>query len=94
MSHEEVHALAVEVVRGNQWVAWTPDALESAFGAILALAAPIPPNIQTCVASIDARFPMACNGYPMFTEARFLTGNDLVALHAEVARLSELLESS
>jgi alpha/beta superfamily hydrolase len=93
---DELRAFARRIITREVYVAWTQDAIEYSFGAMIALSAGMLPdedvqNIGLIWAEEKNANAMCVNGYPTFFQMAFIHKDDVEPLVAHLQRMEEAL---
>lgn len=95
MNPTELKALARRIITNEIYVAWSQEALELSFGAMLALAGSSLKEDMGRIGLIYEEYnraaPRSVNGYPMFFSMRLLHVNDVKYLREHLIRMQEAL---
>lgn len=95
LTDEQVHELARRIVTNEVFVALNADALDCAFGMILALGsdhiAGIVNDVGFVYEEISKASPMGVNGYPTFLSCKFVHKDSAEAVFAKVREFDAVL---
>jgi hypothetical protein len=80
LTEAQIDELAIEIVTNVVYLPLEEEAMKCSFGAMIALAGPLPPNTGLVYEYWEAAGPRSVNGFPMFLSMKLIAQESVDAL--------------